>query len=309
MNKSIRPLTTEEVLYTYHNSQQISSQTGLIGHLRADMGSLGTEFHYTWFEFRSDLNTSEFKSDLDAVIDSCREKGSFLSNRTSLAQFCLSKEVLPYDTGRDYGVRIDTDTYAYLMRLNPHKGDYNLYCHCYFKEWLDAHMQRAKNGICIKDSEYRERFRLADGDEFIIRNQDATGTDQVQKYVARYVNDSHFEFGRNLFHVDQFADFLERSGQTVVPLRASLPHKAYVYVESDNRIGVVTKGEMGYKPLDVRFRNKTEAVDYIDTNNRKLGISISQSEAMKCGSMFGWDVPLANPINYDERGNFINQIR
>ncbi len=79
MESNAAPLKGKERLYTYRNSQQISSQTGLIGYLRADMGTLGTDFFSTWNSFRDDLNTDDFKKDIDTVINSFREKGGFLS--------------------------------------------------------------------------------------------------------------------------------------------------------------------------------------------------------------------------------------
>lgn len=39
MNLSIRPMTPAERDYTYTQSHQIMSQTGCIGHLRADFGT------------------------------------------------------------------------------------------------------------------------------------------------------------------------------------------------------------------------------------------------------------------------------
>ena len=44
MELEIRPTTRTEDMYTYTQSQQIRSQTGCIGHLRADMDSNGTGF-------------------------------------------------------------------------------------------------------------------------------------------------------------------------------------------------------------------------------------------------------------------------
>ena len=43
MDFTIQIMTPEERKYTYTQSQQIISQTGCIGHLRADFGS-GEEF-------------------------------------------------------------------------------------------------------------------------------------------------------------------------------------------------------------------------------------------------------------------------
>ncbi len=128
----IVPMKPEEVLYSYRNSQQISSQTGLIGYVRADMGTNGDQFWVTWNGFRKDLNTPEFSDELSNLLHSLRQDGKYLSDRNTLTRFCLdSKNALPYETGRDFGVRVSTRDHAYLMRLNPHKGDYNLYCYCY----------------------------------------------------------------------------------------------------------------------------------------------------------------------------------
>jgi len=40
----------------------------------------------------------------------------------------------------------------------------------------------------------------------------------------------------------------------------------------------------------------------VDEQNAKMGVSRAQEEAMKAGSMFGWDVPAADPKNYDDAG-------
>ena len=59
-----------------------------------------------------------------------------------------------------YGVRVDTEKYAYLLRLNPNKGEYNLYCYCYIRNWLDDHIRQAERGIRFIDPHYKEKFRI-----------------------------------------------------------------------------------------------------------------------------------------------------
>ena len=202
MESNAAPLKGKEWLYTYRNSQQISSQTGLIGYLRADMGTLGTEFFSTWNGFRDDLNTDDFKKDIDTVINSFREKGGFLSNRDQLEDFCINSDnVFAYNTGVDYGVRVNTKEYAFLMRLNPYKGNYNLYCYCYKKDWLDSHLEKAERGIRFIDSHYNEKFRIEDGDEIIIKSTEEKDTvrDAPARYVCRYIDDYHFEYGINRY--------------------------------------------------------------------------------------------------------------
>ena len=71
MDYSIQIMTPEERKYTYTQSQQIISQTGCIGHLRADLGS-GEEFYSAWDDHRGDLKTPEFKRELDQVTNALR---------------------------------------------------------------------------------------------------------------------------------------------------------------------------------------------------------------------------------------------
>ena len=60
-----RAMTEVEDKYTFAQSPQIASQTGLIGYLRADMDTDGNGFFSTWNDWRKDLNTDEFKQEFD----------------------------------------------------------------------------------------------------------------------------------------------------------------------------------------------------------------------------------------------------
>lgn len=218
----MRALLPTECKYTYMQSYQISMQTGLIGYLRADMGTNGNEFWSTWNDNRKDLKTDDFKNEFDDIINSFRENGQFFSNRQSLSRFCdETQNVLMfgerYGSGRDYGVRVNTQNYAYLMRLNPHKGEYNLYCYCYKKDWLDDHLEKAKRGVRFIDSFYNTLFTIPDGEKIRVTYKDGT-TDEK---VCRYIDDYHMEvsFGNcNLFHICEFAELMERNGIKVEPI-------------------------------------------------------------------------------------------
>lgn len=63
--------------YVFRNSHEISMKTGLIGHLRADIGKFGREFWHTWWSFREELNTPEFKDFLWNIIYNLRAEGGF----------------------------------------------------------------------------------------------------------------------------------------------------------------------------------------------------------------------------------------
>ena len=68
MNLSIRAMIPLERMYSYTQSSQIESQSGCIGHLRADMGSDGKGFFSSWTDHRGDLKTEDFKNDFDELI-------------------------------------------------------------------------------------------------------------------------------------------------------------------------------------------------------------------------------------------------
>lgn len=71
-----RAMIEVEDKYTFRQSTQISIQTGLIGHLRADMDTDGNGFFSSWFDFREELKTDEFKAELDEVQDGVSMRGN-----------------------------------------------------------------------------------------------------------------------------------------------------------------------------------------------------------------------------------------
>ena len=52
-----RAMIEAEDKYTFRQSSQISSQTGLIGYLRADMDTDGNGFFSAWNDYRKGLET------------------------------------------------------------------------------------------------------------------------------------------------------------------------------------------------------------------------------------------------------------
>ena len=296
-----RAMIEAEDKYTFQQSSQLSTQTGLIGHLRADMGTSGNEFHSEWFIWKESLKTDEFKAELDNVIDSLREEGDILYNRKALAKYCFStpQSKMQKQDGY-YGVRVDSEKYTYLLRLNPNKGEYTLYCYCYVREWLDKHIKEAQKGIRFIDGRYyKELFRIEDGEAVRIYYRDGSFDDRY----CRYIDESHLELGDNIYHIDQIAEIMEANGCTVIPKASVLPTMCYAQLPSSGEVILITKGEQGYKKTD-----DYPGSDYIinkeivEKLNRDRGITKAQAAAMLAGSMFGWNVPAADPRNYDENG-------
>lgn len=299
MNLDMRALTEKEDKYTFSNSMQISMQCGLIGHLRADMDSDGNGFFSSWEDYRKELKTDEFKDEFDKVINSLREEGDILYNRKSLAKYCYSSPQAKMNNEQDYyGVRVDTQKYAYLCRLNPNKGEYNLYCYCYIKDWLDKHIRSAEKGIRFITPEYKEKFRISDGEKIRITFSDG----EVKDRVCRYIDDSHVEVGDDLYHICEFAERMEQCGATFIPLRSDLPEVCFSILPSTGDVIIIKHGESGYYRCEYSTEDKAFNREFANDRNANLGVSKAQVEAMLAGSMYGWDVPAADPKSYDENG-------
>lgn len=306
MDLDMRALTEKEDKYTFSNSMQISMQCGLIGHLRADMDSDGNGFFSSWEDYRKELKTDEFKDEFDKVINSLREEGDILYNRKSLAKYCYSSPQAKMNNEQDYyGVRVDTEKYAYLCRLNPNKGEYNLYCYCYIKNWLDKHIRSAEKGIRFITPEYKEKFRISDGEKIRITFSD----DEVKDRVCRYIDDSHVEVGDDLYHICEFAERMEQCGATFIPLRSDLPEVCFSILPSTGDVIIIKHGESGYYRCEYSTEDKAFNREFANDRNANLGVSKAQVEAMLAGSMYGWDVPAADPKSYDVNGTLLRNTK
>ena len=228
--------------------------------------------------------------------------GTIFKDAKSLSKFCYAHPELSLGNDQDWGIRVDTGQYAYLMRLNPNKGIYNLYCYCYTRDWLDHHLQEARRGIRFITPRYEEKFRIPDGDQIRITRYDGEKLDRT----VRFIDDYHIEvgggYGSNLYHICEFAEAMERNGNTVIPLRSSLPEKCFVYVESTDEIGIVKRGEAGYSPSGSKPEKGISKQEGVEHLNEAMGVSKAQAAAMSAGSMFGWDTKAADPANYNEEG-------
>lgn len=214
MNFVLNKMKKSEQKYTYRQSTQISMQCGLIGYLRADMDSNGKGFFSTWNDYRKDLKTSVFKAEFDDMINTYRKDGNFLADRDTLNKFCHDKALNYENDERSFGIRVDSENYAYLCRLNPYKGEYNLYCYCYIKKWLDGHLHNAENGIRFITPDYAEKFRINDGESIRITYSDGEICDRI----CRYIDDFHTEVGDIIYHICEFAERMEKIGAVVAPL-------------------------------------------------------------------------------------------
>ena len=162
-------------------------------------------------------------------------------------------------------------------------------------------MEKAKQGIRFITPGYKELFRIPDGDHIRI----FTGGGETRDPTCRFIDETHFEitsgYSNTLYHICEFAERLEKTHGSVIPLRSSLPPNCFSILPSSGELIVITRGEKGYLPSDMQIKGKSNQ-EVAEIANHASGVTKAQEAAMLAGSMFGWQTPAADPKNYDEQG-------
>ena len=159
-------------------------------------------------------------------------------------------------------------------------------------------MKSAEKGIRFITPDYREKFRLSDGDAICVTSPSG----ERREHICRYIDDYHLEVGSGLYHICEYAEMLEHSKSTAIPIRSSLPERCFTVLQTTGAVVAIERGKQGYFPTDNGGDPET-ARKAATLLNQKLGVSKAQEAAMAAGSMFGWDTPAADPKNYDAEGN------
>lgn len=210
----IRPLTKEERLYIQKQSLQIQGQTGYFGCLQGNFGKAGKEFFTEWDGKYYGEKATKLETELDGVVYQLQSPGiGMMANRAAMQSYLESRpdNILP--NHQSYGFRVDTESNAYLICCNPNAEETDFSCYCYESQWLDRHMEKAKEGIWFITPRYEELFRIPDGGKIVITNVAGEQTE----HICRYIDPTHLEIENNLLHVCQFAEQLERNGSVCEP--------------------------------------------------------------------------------------------
>ena len=258
----IRPLTQAEQKYAYRQSMQIRGQTGSIGILQGGYGA-DSEFHSDFHEINNRLKTGEFEADLQEAL--CSGEYSFLENVDTMREFTLRHPQKGFP-GTEYGFRVETEKFAYLVHCSPEKESDNVEIHCYVKEWLDHHIKEAEKGIRFINSRYSELFRIADGEKITITN--AMG--EKSERVCRYIDEYHTEVGNNLYHICQFAEIMERNGSEYAPVEPETVQAEEKEPEQEEK----AEGTLELKTKFGTTENVTLTVNtYVDNNSLYVGMT------------------------------------
>ena len=83
---------------------------------------------------------------------------------------------------------------------------------------------------------------------------------------------------------------------------AVLPEHCYAVLPGSGQLIEVRRGEKGYYPCAYSTGDRAYNEVLANQFNSHEGISKAQAAAMLAGSMFGWNVPAADPAHYDAEG-------
>lgn len=91
----------------------------------------------------------------------------------------------------------------------------------------------------------------------------------------------------------------------VLDTLAKLPKMAFTVLNSDPTLVIgIKRGVAGYWPLR-RKETEAEARAFAETLNSGEHTTKAQVAAMEAGSMFGWEIPAADPDRYSENGDLL----
>lgn len=78
----------------------------------------------------------------------------------------------------------------------------------------------------------------------------------------------------------------------IVAVLNDLPEYCFVRLNTSGEPIIVKRGHVGYYPTSYRVN--------VEVMNGERGLTAAQISAMECGSIMGFDVPGADPLNYPE---------
>ena len=149
---------------------------------------------------------------------------------------------------------------------------------------------------------------------FVLGNNDTRFGTKYVTWQARADDPANYFWGHYLDNYeDAREDLFERAHSESQSLNPNyhkrqsekLPAFCMSTRPSDGCLIKITHKESGYKIADISTEDSAENKYVAKYINELMGVAPAQEAAMIAGSMFGWNTPAANPVNYDENGKAI----
>ena len=103
----------------------------------------------------------------------------------------------------------------------------------------------------------------------------------------------------SLWNGDNSWEILTEQERFTQKVADGLPELCFSTLKSTGQLICIKRGETGYYPAAGSSLDKEANIEAADSYNERLGVTPAQRQAMEVGSMFGWDVPGADPASYE----------
>ena len=156
------------------------------------------------------------------------------------------------------------------------------------QESIDSHIH--KNWACSEHTQIIARLK-----DFISgQASDGWG----EGFEQREIKVDGGELYVHLWNSDDWSIQTEQE-QFVPQIAKGLPELCFSTLQTTGQLICIRRGESGYYPSEWETGDKERNVEEADRLNERMGVTPAQRMAMEIGSMAGWDVPGADPKNYE----------
>ena len=145
-------------------------------------------------------------------------------------------------------------------------------------------MTDEKKMICFIDSDYKVLFYVPDGGNIVITRSDG----EKVKRTCTFLDEYHTRVGRETYHICQFAELMERGGNTYAPEQPpQLPDRCFSVLPTTGELIIIEKGKKGYEKCGFSTDNPQTNRQKADIRNARDRITSQMEAAMLGGAMKG----------------------
>ena len=164
----------------------------------------------------------------------------------------------------------------------------------------------SRKQIRFRDSKYKTLFYVDDGENIVITQPN--GERNVRSCI--FMDEYHVQVGVRPYHICEFAELMERAGNTYVPEKPQeLPDHCFSVHPSTGELIFIERGKKGYEIGRFSSDNPTLNRSEADRYNLWDRVTPQVEAAMLGGALEGWASPAARVSSYDLRGSPIKPIR
>lgn len=225
MELNIHPFLPEETPYFYKQCKELDEKTGNIGCFTGRFEEPSSNLVSDWTNHTPRLNTAEFADDFNNMVDTLRQ--DMLKSRKDLRIYCMDHpDCMMLDsasTDPDYGFRINTGIYSYMLRCNFSSPYYTFVLTAYSFLALDRNMREARNGVPILDLQGYERFRMPNGGKLKVTSLDGFSGFCTVRYLDQNRLVLFDEFHKGTIHsIRELPEWAAVNKYRLVPVNQSI---------------------------------------------------------------------------------------